>query len=228
CSPDRHGPALSVSAGRFGECPRVAECTDNIWSPTYAPRALGVATWLLGAPEAAATLVRAALRTTREIDHPIGVALCLDALAWITASQKRAAAAATLLGAADAAWAAIPAALQPALQHHRDVAIAAAGEALTEAAFQSAFAAGTAMSQAEAIAFALREPPSAAERPAGRPGGDRVRLTLREQEVARLVARGQSNSQIAGELVISARTAETHVRKIIDKLGGVTRAQIAA
>ena len=227
-STDLHGQELTRAAGRFGECARVCERSGNIWYQTYAQRGLGVATWLLGDPGGAATLVRAALRTTREIDHPIGVALCLDALAWITASQKRAAAAATLLGAADAAWAAIPAALQPALQHHRDVAIAAAGEALTEAAFQSAFAAGTAMSQAEAIAFALREPPSAAERPAGRPGGDRVRLTLREQEVARLVARGQSNSQIAGELVISARTAETHVRNIMDKLGVSTRAQIAA
>jgi len=226
-STDLHGQELTRAAGRFGECARVCERTGNIWYQTYAQRGLGVATWLLGDPEAAATLVRAALHTTREIDHPIGVALCLDALAWITASQKRAAGAATLLGAADAAWAAIPAALQPALQGHRDVAIAAAREALTGRAFRSAFAAGAAMSQAEAIAFALHEPPRGAGRPAG-PDGDRVRLTRREQEVARLVAQGQSNSQIAGELVISARTAETHVRHIMDKLGVSTRAQIAA
>ena len=43
-----------------------------------------------------------------------------------------------------------------------------------------------------------------------------------------LVARGMSNSQIAGELVISVRTVETHVQHILDKLGFSTRAQIAA
>jgi non-specific serine/threonine protein kinase len=46
--------------------------------------------------------------------------------------------------------------------------------------------------------------------------------------VAALVARGQSNGQIAASLVISVRTVETHVQHIMDKLGYSTRAQIAA
>jgi non-specific serine/threonine protein kinase len=46
--------------------------------------------------------------------------------------------------------------------------------------------------------------------------------------VAALVARGQTNSQIAASLVISVRTVETHVQHIMDKLGCSTRAQIAA
>jgi DNA-binding NarL/FixJ family response regulator len=46
--------------------------------------------------------------------------------------------------------------------------------------------------------------------------------------VAALMARGMSNRQIAAALVISARTAETHVQHIMDKLGFHTRAQIAA
>jgi len=54
------------------------------------------------------------------------------------------------------------------------------------------------------------------------------RLTQREQDVAALVARGLSNGQIAATLVISARTVETHVEHIMDKLGVSTRAQIAA
>ena len=53
-------------------------------------------------------------------------------------------------------------------------------------------------------------------------------LTRREQDVAVLVARGMSNSQIAASLVISVRTVETHVQHIMDKLGCGTRAQIAA
>jgi len=46
--------------------------------------------------------------------------------------------------------------------------------------------------------------------------------------VALLVARGLSNPQIAGELVIGERTAQTHVGNILSKLGMSTRAQIAA
>jgi DNA-binding NarL/FixJ family response regulator len=66
-------------------------------------------------------------------------------------------------------------------------------------------------------------------RPDGtRAGAHHGPLTRREQEVAALVARGMSNSQIAAALVISARTVETHVQHIMDKLAVNTRAQIAA
>jgi non-specific serine/threonine protein kinase len=206
----------------------VCERSGNIWYQTYAQRGLGVATWLLGDPEAAAKLVDAALRASRDIDHPLGVARCLEFLAWIAVSQKKAARGAVLLGAAGAAWAAIPAALQPALRGHHDAALRAAREALPGSAYTAAMARGSAMSHAEAIAFALREPSSAARSPALRSHGIEPCLTSREQDVTVLVARGLSNNQIATELVISVRTVETHVRHIMDKLGVSTRAQIAA
>ena len=63
---------------------------------------------------------------------------------------------------------------------------------------------------------------------AGRPRTGTGQLTRRERDVAVLVARGQSNGQIAASLVISVRTVETHVQHIMDKLGCSTRAQIAA
>ena len=44
-------------------------------------------------------------------------------------------------------------------------------------------------------------------------------LSKRETQVAELVARGLSNKEIAEELVISQRTAEGHVAKVMDKLG---------
>jgi DNA-binding CsgD family transcriptional regulator len=43
-------------------------------------------------------------------------------------------------------------------------------------------------------------------------------LTPREREVLLLVAQGMNYPQIGGELVISARTAENHVRNILGKL----------
>ncbi len=42
-----------------------------------------------------------------------------------------------------------------------------------------------------------------------------------------LIARGWSNRQIAKELVISQRTADTHVAHILAKLGFAARSQIA-
>ncbi len=50
-------------------------------------------------------------------------------------------------------------------------------------------------------------------------------LTQREQEVFALLGRGLSNREIAEELVISVRTAETHVERILHKLGVDNRAQ---
>jgi DNA-binding CsgD family transcriptional regulator len=46
--------------------------------------------------------------------------------------------------------------------------------------------------------------------------------------VARLVAGGRSNKEIAAELVIAQRTAENHVEHILAKLGFTSRAQLAA
>lgn len=53
-------------------------------------------------------------------------------------------------------------------------------------------------------------------------------LTRREREVANLVAEGMTNRQIAEQLYISERTAQTHVQHILTKLGFSGRAQIAA
>jgi class 3 adenylate cyclase len=52
-------------------------------------------------------------------------------------------------------------------------------------------------------------------------------LTLREREVAALVAGGRSNRQIAEQLVISERTAEKHISSILTKLRFEARSQIA-
>ncbi|HEY3109371.1 MAG TPA: helix-turn-helix transcriptional regulator, partial [Chloroflexota bacterium] len=52
-------------------------------------------------------------------------------------------------------------------------------------------------------------------------------LTRREREVAALLAQGLTNRQIAERLVLTERTAETHVHNILSKLGLSSRAQIA-
>lgn len=52
-------------------------------------------------------------------------------------------------------------------------------------------------------------------------------LTARERDVARLVARGMTNRQIAEALFISEETATVHVKHILSKLDFTSRAQIA-
>ena len=52
-------------------------------------------------------------------------------------------------------------------------------------------------------------------------------LTSREFEVARLIADGMTNSEIAGALNIAPKTASAHVEHILAKLGVARRAEIA-
>ena len=57
----------------------------------------------------------------------------------------------------------------------------------------------------------------------GRPG----RLTAREEEVARLVAQGRPNREVAAALGITERVAARHVEHILQKLQLTSRVQLA-
>src|SRR5689334_19742647 len=64
-------------------------------------------------------------------------------------------------------------------------------------------------------------PPAAVESPPAL-----AELTTREREVLDLLARGLSNPEICGRLVISEATAKTHVARILQKLGVRDRVQV--
>jgi DNA-binding NarL/FixJ family response regulator len=74
----------------------------------------------------------------------------------------------------------------------------------------------TELRRAEAALAALRgeTPPSA------------DRLSPREREVAALIATGATNRAIAAELHVSEKTVETHVTRVLRKLGVSSRAAV--
>ncbi|MGH2455357.1 MAG: helix-turn-helix domain-containing protein, partial [Candidatus Limnocylindria bacterium] len=53
-------------------------------------------------------------------------------------------------------------------------------------------------------------------------------LTDREREVARLVAGGDSNREIADVLRVSPKTVERHITNVLAKLGLRNRTELAA
>jgi DNA-binding CsgD family transcriptional regulator/sugar lactone lactonase YvrE len=58
-------------------------------------------------------------------------------------------------------------------------------------------------------------------------GNGPIRLSRRELEIARLVAEGLTNREIAARLFLSERTVDGHLEHVREKLGVNTRAQIA-
>lgn len=56
---------------------------------------------------------------------------------------------------------------------------------------------------------------------------DPLGLTAREMEVVRLVVEGRSNDEIAGDLGISAKTVETHLRRVFERAAVASRTELA-
>lgn len=63
---------------------------------------------------------------------------------------------------------------------------------------------------------------------ASRRRGSPTALTPRQRDIARLVADGRTNRQIAQELVITVGTVANHVAQILGRLGLENRVQLAA
>lgn len=116
------------------------------------------------------------------------------------------------------------------IQEHYDRAVASARRALDAVTFAEAWQAGRAMPRQQAIIRAFSDAAGSVTAQAG--AADVVaayeRLTRREAEVLRLVARRQTDSEIADALYISRRTASSHVARILGKLGVRNRREAGA
>ncbi len=79
-----------------------------------------------------------------------------------------------------------------------------------------------------ALRLAERLPVDETATVAAVPGVGPERLTPREVEVLRLLAAGQSNREIADDLVVSVRTVEHHVERIYAKIDARGRVDATA
>lgn len=175
-----------------------------------------------------------ALAIFRELGEQFFTAVCLGGLANVALASGQAGPAVRLLAADSALRASLGSTRPPDIVPAFERSLATARTVLDEATFAAEWATGQALSIEEAVAegLALGESPSPPTPPAApaSQSGERVAspLTAREVEVARLIARGLSNKQIAAELIIAEGTADRHVSNILGKLDFSTRAQIAA
>jgi len=179
------------------------------------------------------------------MNHHLGIAVCLEAIARCAMICGIDEPAVRLLGQCSAIFTAIGAVPSPDRDPADDAVILK--QRMSPEAFSSAWAAGTALSATEAwhvarsLASELATGPAIGESPVAQasrtlveePAGASAnlaaefRLTEREMEVLHLLADGMTDRDIAGALAISERTAGNHVQHAMQKLGVESRTAAA-
>ena len=181
---------LAHAGGLAGDEERVAACHRELaalteagsefsrcWYSAWSLWALGVAAWRRGDLDRATGLQQQSLRLRARSNERMGSTWCVEALAWIAASRHQDERAAVLLGAATGLLQSMGTTLD-GFEHlagfQRDCE-RQARQALGETAFQAAYHRGLELPAADAVAYALQQPPSprrppARPRPARRPG----------------------------------------------------------
>ena len=205
----------------------LTEGTGECFHRAYALWALALIELDRGDHEGAAELARESLRLRLGHDDRMGTFWSVETLAWAHGANGDHDLAATLLGAAAALQHSmgITFAGYQHLVHYHEACHSESREALGDAGFETAFSRGAEL--ADIVAFALgEEPDESVVAPATLVPTD-VPLTPRELEIVQLMAEGLSNRDIAERLVISLRTAETHVANVMKKLGFTSRAHVA-
>ncbi len=214
----------SRAAVLFEESLGISKTLEDARGVAWSVCGLGITARLAREYKRAEGLLKEALSVFRELGDKYGMVNALIEVGRVAVHRGDTDRAARLFGAAQSLREAAGAPLlpydQPAHnQYHTPEA------QLRETGFDSVWAEGRAMTLEQAMDYALGQVGSFRTGRADRPVEV---LTSREQDVAILIARGLTNRQIAERLVITERTAETHVQHILNKLGINSRAQIAA
>jgi len=225
----------------------LAESHGALSSKGYGLWSVGIAEWRSANYAGAVRHLRESIEVFLTMHDLTGISFGVQALSWCAASQSPDERAAQMLGASQAVWRTSGARVDETNAYgmfdtraEDDVRAALGSEQ-----YDASFGEGASFSFDEAVALALgkrgrdaaadgtaRDQVKATDKAAGKgtktlaraPGG----LTRREMEIALLLAEGMSNREIAEQLVISLRTAETHVDHILGKLGLSSRSGVAS
>jgi predicted ATPase/DNA-binding CsgD family transcriptional regulator len=211
-------------------CLREAQAESEACSETYGRSVVhwmrGVVLFDEGDLQGAEMALRESLRLRQILRDHLGMAHCVEVLAWVATSGAAHARGARLLGVAESLWRLTGATFFPHLLDREEECRRSLEGALDRVAMSSLISAGARMGIEEGVAYAMGDSSVRTPRPTHTHSS--TGLTRRQREIAELVADGLSNREIAARLVISQRTAETHVENILTKLGFNSRAQIAS
>ena len=148
----------------------------------------------------------------------------LDEAAFYCAATGKHAAAVTLWSAREPQTDASGIADLPADERERTLPLQQAVAALLPGQAQAAQERGRAMTPATAVEFVIMMTGENARLPTAPSGAGR--LSARERQLVTMVAQGQTDAQIAGQLFISVSTVRTHLDRIRDKSGCRRRADL--
>jgi predicted ATPase/DNA-binding CsgD family transcriptional regulator/transcriptional regulator with XRE-family HTH domain len=227
---------LGVAAAAQGELTQgraLLEESLRLYRAVEDPRYVAMVQTMLGGtlikarePDQAAELLTAGLAGHRDVGDRVFVPHNLIQLARVAALTQRPAQAARWLGASEAQLEAQGASLAPVNRPTIEPIMAIVRGSLSEAEIKDAWSAGRRLSLEQVVAEATADP-AATVSLASAPAGTHGLLTPREWDVARLLATGQSDRQIAGSLGIAVNTASVHVHRVLAKLGLHSRWQVA-
>jgi DNA-binding CsgD family transcriptional regulator/tetratricopeptide (TPR) repeat protein len=204
----------------FGEALEAARVVGNRRQTTRPLAARGIASRRKGDLHLARDLIEEAIVITSEYgDRWFLAGFCLPALADVLAAMGRHEDAACIFGACDAAMTEMGATMPPGFAVFVGVAEPAVGAALGAERFAEAWSRGQKMTIEEIVAAVLEA--EATDEP--QRVTSQTELTRREREVLRLVAKGMTDADVAGELIVSRRTVHAHLRSIYRKLDVQTR-----
>jgi non-specific serine/threonine protein kinase len=174
----------------------------------------------------ARTHLTRSLQMARGTGDATGIALTLIRFAELATARRQPRRALRLAAAAANLRDQVEAALSPSAQAQLDARLEPARRLLggdAAAAYVEGLALSLEAAIAEALAVDLADSPYSGEATTGRIDP----LSTRERDVARLIAGGRSNRQIAQELVIGEATVATHIQHILKKLQLSSRTQVA-
>ncbi len=187
---------------------------------------LGSVALALGDRTGAASAFSEALELRRALGNVVHIAECFEGLAAVAAdSQPRRAA--RLLGAAEALHDTSGAPMEAVDQKRQADLVARLRARLRPDTFARAWQQGRKSSLDETMDFAAQDPLLRSADGEDVSNSQAARLSAREREIARLIARGKSNRDIAKSLVLSVNTIETHIKHVFRKLQVGSRAEIA-